>query len=340
VRRTIDISWQTIAKVIVAVVLVWLWLRLWQWVLVLLIGAFIAVGVEPVVAWLERRRVGRAFGAPLVIFAIAGLLAGFVVVAGAELIAQSGLLADRLRDVWSQIGPRLAPWLNELPRTDGTRSGEMIFQLGRSIVNAMLSIGVAFILALYLLLDGRRTLEWLTAFAPRSERPRVRRTVVEARSAIEAYVVGNVVTSALAAITAYVFLVILKVPAALLLALLTGLFDFIPVLGIVLSAVPMVLLAFTVSATAGVLAIVFNIAYNIVENYYISPKVYGRALPLSSLAVILAFAVGAQLGGVLGALVALPLAAIYPAVERIWLAERIGPDVVETHRRIEQSEEH
>ena len=88
------------------------------------------------------------------------------------------------------------------------------------------------------------------------------------------------------------------------------------------------------------LTVLFNVAYNAVENYYISPKVYGRELPLSSLAIILAFGVGAELGGVMGALVALPLAAIYPAIERTWLAEQVGPGVVEEHRRTAQTEEH
>ena len=84
----------------------------------------------------------------------------------------------------------------------------------------------------------------------------------------------------------------------------------------------------------------FNAVYNAIENYYIAPKVYGNQMRLSSLAVILAFAVGAELGGVVGALVALPIAAMYPAIESLWLADRLGPGVARDHRRIEQSEEH
>jgi predicted PurR-regulated permease PerM len=61
---------------------------------------------------------------------------------------------------------------------------------------------------------------------------------------------------------------------------------------------------------------------------------------LSDLAVILAFAAGAELGGVIGALIALPFAAMYPAIERIWFVDRLGPEAVREHRRIEQSKEH
>ncbi len=340
VTRRVDISGRTIAKVLFAAALVWLWLRLWQWVLLVVVAAFIAIGLDPLVLWLEERHVRRAWGAPLIMLALVILIGGFTWLAGAELVDQSGLLARRFREVQSQIGPQLPGWVAQVPLPEPRRFADSTAKLAAALASGVISVGVAFILALYLLMDGRRTFEWLAAFAPRRHRPRVQRTALEARRVIGAYVIGNVITSTLAAATAYVFLLILKVPAALLLALLTGLFDFVPVIGIFLSAVPMVLLALTVSPTAAILTVLFNIVYNIVENYYISPKVYGRDLPLSSLAIILAFAVGAELGGVVGALVALPLAAIYPSLERIWLAARVGPHAADAHRRIEQSEEH
>jgi predicted PurR-regulated permease PerM len=77
--------------------------------------------------------------------------------------------------------------------------------------------------------------------------------------------------------------------------------------------------------------------YHFIENYFIAPKVYGTELRLSNLAVLIAFAVGAELAGVIGALLALPIAAAYPAVERIWLSERLAPDTVETHQTLEQT---
>jgi predicted PurR-regulated permease PerM len=102
----------------------------------------------------------------------------------------------------------------------------------------------------------------------------------------------------------------------------------------------MILLALTVSMWTAIATAVFNAAFNAVETYYISPKVYGNQLRLSSLAVILAFAIGAELGGVIGALVALPIAAMYPTIETIWLADRFAPEVTADHRRIEHTKEH
>ena len=77
-----------------------------------------------------------------------------------------------------------------------------------------------------------------------------------------------------------------------------------------------------------------HIAFNAVENYIIAPKVYGRELELSNLAVLVAVAIGGQLGGVMGALLALPIAATYPIVERNWLRPHLASDTIERHSRL------
>lgn len=340
----IDVAGKTIVKVLFAAALVWLWLRLWRWVLLFIVASFLAVGLDPVVSWLEARRLRRAYAAPLVVLVIAGALIAFAYFAGAELIEQTQLLTGRIGDVQKQLADRIPPFLvNMLPSSSasgGSQISDYATRFGRALVGGLLSIGVALIFTIYLLLDGRRTYEWLVAFAPRELRPRVRQTAVEGRKAVLAYVRGNALTSLIAAICAYVFLLVLGVPAPLLLALLTGIFDFVPVIGVFLTAIPMVLLALTVSTWVAIATAIFNVLYNAVETYYISPKIYGNELKLSSLAVILGFAVGGELGGVVGALISLPIIALYPTIESIWLADRLAPEVIADHRRIEQTEEH
>jgi len=340
---TIDVPWRSILRILTVVVLVWLWMRLWDWVLLLVISIFLAVGLDPVVTWLEAHRIRRTYAAPLVIVILAALLVAFGYFAGAELLAQARLLGGRISDVQRNATDMIPPFIREL-LPDGSSGGSMMadygVRLGQSIASGVLSLGIALILTIYFLLDGRRTYEWLVAFAPRDKRDRVRRTAIEGRDAVKAYVRGNAATSALAAVCAYLFCVIAGVPAPLLLGLLTGVFDFVPVIGVFLTLFPMILLALTVSMWTAIATAAFNAAYNAVETYYITPKVYGSQLRLSSLTVILAFAIGAELGGVIGALVALPIAAMYPTIESIWLADRLAPEVTADHRRIEHTKEH
>lgn len=338
----IDISNATIVRVVAAVVVVWLWLRLWEWVLLFAIGAFLAVGLDPLVTWLDARRLRRRYAAPLVVIILAAMLGGLCYISAAALTEQVGLLGQQLEAAGAEFMKWAPPQLVEMVKKgDGAQQlGSYVLGYLPGLMNAVLSVGVALVLTIYMLLDGRRTCEWLIAFGPPQQRDRLRETAVQARIAVLAYVRGNVATSVLAGICTYAAMLLLGVPAALLLGILSAILDFIPVLGIILSTVPAVLLGLTVSPWIAMAVLLFHGAYNVIENYYITPKVYGRELRLSSLAVITAFAVGAELGGVVGALVALPVAAMYPAIERIWLGDRLGPETVAAHQRIESSEEH
>jgi predicted PurR-regulated permease PerM len=194
------------------------------------------------------------------------------------------------------------------------------------------------VLTIYLLIEGRQTYAWLIAFVPRRHRPKVERTAAESHDVIWAYVVGNGITSIIAFAATLLALWFLEVPAALLLALMAGLSDLVPVIGFIVSAIPAVLLAFTVSNTTALLVVGFYLLYNAVEAYVLTPWAYGNRMKLSDVAVIVGFAAGAQLGGVIGALIALPIAALYPTIERIWLREELPDDTVREHRLIEAAE--
>ena len=123
-----------------------------------------------------------------------------------------------------------------------------------------------------------------------------------------------------------------------MLALISGLLNFIPVIGFILSSVLAALLAATVSANVLLLVIAFYLVFNVLESYLITPKVFGYEMELSNLAVIVSVIVGAELGGVMGGILALPIAATYPTVERIWLRDRLSGDTVEIHKRLSATE--
>ena len=130
----------------------------------------------------------------------------------------------------------------------------------------------------------------------------------------------------------------LGVPAVVPLAILAGLCDVIPVVGVILATVPAVLLALTVSpATAGIVLVCY-VGYHIFETYYLVPRIYGQRLRLSTLAVLLALLAGHTLQGVLGAVLVLPLVAAYPIIERIWLASYLSPEVVKDHSALAKSD--
>jgi predicted PurR-regulated permease PerM len=357
VTRRVDVSAATFFRLLGVAVLVWAWLRLWQYVLIFVVAIFLAVALDPLVKWLDRRGLKRPFASPLVVLGIALTIVAFLSLSGAQLREQAGVVGSRMSESWQQIKTQLpAPVARMIP--DGSQpaapaSGEggaqtgqggggssLASRVGLALFSGVTSILIALVVTVYLLIDGRRTYEWFVAFAPPARRERVHRTAEEARLAIIGYMRGNIATSALAAVVTFIVLASLQVPAALLLGIVAGILNFVPVVGIFLSLVPAVMLALTVSPTVALTVAAFYLAYNLVENYYIQPKVYGHEMQLSSLAVLGAFVAGAELGGVIGALIALPIAAMYPPIESLWLKGKLGAAAVEDHRRIEQAEEH
>jgi predicted PurR-regulated permease PerM len=145
--------------------------------------------------------------------------------------------------------------------------------------------------------------------------------------------------SLFAAVFVLVALTVLKVPAAFLLAVLAGVCDFVPILGFFVAFTPAVLIALTISPGTAVAVAGLYALCSVIENYAIVPKVYGDHLKLSRVAVLLGLAIGAALGGIIGALLALPVVAAYPIVERIWLRESLGKTVLAEHARLESEAE-
>jgi predicted PurR-regulated permease PerM len=341
-RRSLHLPLSTLITVLLAAAAAWAIYELRTLVALVILAAVLAVAFDPAVASLERQRVPRWLGATLIVFTTIAVLAGFIVLCGSSLMAQAHQLGGRIQDVEGDILERLPPAVSGMVRAEGNSSGgtsglmKYAAGIAAAFVNALFGIVIAFILTIYFLIEGRRTWRWLVAYVPRRNRARVQETAAAATVAVRHYVAGNVATSIFAAVSVFVVLAILHVPAALLLAVLAGVCDFVPVLGFIVSAVPAVALALTVSAATAVIVAAAYVGYHLAENYLIGPKVYGGQLRLSNLAVLLAFAVGAELFGVIGALLALPVAAIYPCIEDIWLKDYLGRDAVETHRRIER----
>jgi predicted PurR-regulated permease PerM len=338
-RITMDIPWTTIAKVLAAAALVWVWLTLVQLVLVLIVAVLLAVTLNPVVDWFERHGWPRWGAAALIFVALLTTTGLFGWFTWTSVTAQASFATAHVSDFEHQALDKLPTWVRQaagLSGGEGVTSslGVWTLRLGRSAISAAVVSLLGLILTMYLVVEAHTTSEWLLAFVPKAKRGRAEQTIAEAQRVILAYVAGNVLTSIMATAFVFVLLSVLKVPAALLLALVAGVFDFVPVIGFIASSIFAVAMALTVSSSAALLVAGLYVAYHMVENYLISPWAYGDRLKLSNVAVILAFAAGAELAGVIGALIALPVAAAYPAIERIWLREQLPDDTVREHQHL------
>jgi predicted PurR-regulated permease PerM len=339
----------TVVKVLLTLIVVWAGLRLWPQFVLLLISLLLAVALHPVVASLERRGLGRGAVVGLMTLLMCGVAAVLVTVVFTSLAEQLSKLAQdfpALRDRVEQRVPAAYPTLRRVVREIFAlpSSPEVAAQLKRPLMlgtvalSGVVSIFFTIIVTIYLLLDGKRLYAWLIAYIPRVHRERMAVTASEVSEVVYAYVRGQAIISLLFTVYAAIVLSVLRVPAALPLALLAGLCDVIPVIGVVLATAPAVLLAVTVSPTTAAIVFVCFVAYHVIESYLIVPRVYGTRLRLSTLAVVLALLVGTTLQGLIGAVLVLPLVAAYPIIERIWLANYLAPDAVKDHNALAKSD--
>lgn len=346
----LHLPWVTIFRVLAAALLVWAVLRLALPFFLFLVSVLLAVTLAPIAARWEKHGLSHGIAVAVLALGMVGVAAVFLwlvvpPLTDQVLYLQHGFVARRaaIEKGLTGLHPVLAGLVLQI--LDLPRSPQIAASLkqplawGRVAVLSGTATILVLVLTLYLVLDGRRFYAWLLAYVPRRHRRRMAATVSEVSEVIIAYVQGQIVTSLLYGVYAFVTLSLFRVPAAIPLAVLAAVCDVIPVLGVVVSTLPAVLLALTVSplAAAGVLAL--YILYHVIENYVLVPRIYGRRLRLSGLAVLIALVVGGTLQGILGAVLVLPLVAAYPIVERIWLHEYLSDEVLTDHVALQAAAE-
>lgn len=297
----------------------WLLIRLWP-VLLAVVGALVVAGtLSPAVRWLEERRLSRGLGIAIVftsffVFAllVAVLTIPTLVTQAASLVEHEPALRAQLADALAaqHLTASLARWLRGLP-ADALTSAVGTWAVAASMpVFEAVAYGLsALFLALYVLIDRDRLRGGLFSVVPRSHHMRLSRIVASLETIVGSYIRGQMVTSLLMSVFTFVLLTACGVKNALALAVFAGLADVLPYVGPVLSVGPAVLAAFPRGTVIAVVVLVAMSAYEELESRVIIPRVYGRALRLPSSVVLFALLAGGTLMGILGALLALPVAA-------------------------------
>jgi predicted PurR-regulated permease PerM len=329
VPRTILVWVAVTAAAILALMFVYLALDAISWVLV---AAFFAMALNPVVEALVRRGLGRARAAAItfiVAFAALGLL-GFLVIPPLvsattefvealprylrELDAGRGPLAvlernfhlgERLVDVYERGG--IAGLLG-LERPGASTA--------RAAADAALALVAVPFLTFFMLLDGKRWVQATLDVVPPSARPRWERVFEGIYRTVGGYVTGNLLISLVAGTVAAITLTAAGVPYALPLAVIVAILDLVPLVGATVAIAVCGVAALSQGVVECVVVVVVLLVYQQLENHVLLPVVYGRTVDLSPLAVLVALLIGAEIAGVLGALAAIPVAGSASVVAR------------------------
>ena len=183
-----------------------------------------------------------------------------------------------------------------------------LVKAGSAVFGALAQLGVVAVLTVYFLADMRRIRTTLYRLVPRSRRPRAILLGDEVLAKVGAYALGNVATSVIAGAATFVWCTIFDVPYALLLGVFVAILDLVPY-GSTVAGVVVALVALTVSLPVSIATIAFYLVFRWFEDYLLVPKVIGRAVKVPGVVTVVAFLIGAALLGIVGALVAIPVAA-------------------------------
>lgn len=332
-----EVSWRLIAKVVLvgAAVIAGLYLLylIRNVIGLLLIAIFFAVAIAPAVNWLNDRRVPRWASIILVYLGIlsaifgVGLLLVPPIVDGVQSLSEDlpGYIDDlrsnetfRDYDDEYEITERLKEQAEDLPNRLGEAAGTLQ-DVTVGVFSSFVQLFAILVISFFLLIEGGKILEFGYAQVSPQRRRRLRTIANDISDAISGYVFGNFVISILAGIVTYLTLTILDVPFAAPLAILFAFFDLIPLVGATIGGILVGIVVAVVDFPTALIAwAIVLVVYQQIENNLIQPVVYGRAVQIHPLTVLVAILIGASLLGILGALVAIPAAAAIQSVVLDW----------------------
>ncbi len=340
-RVQLEITWRSILRLILGGLLAYAGVLLLPIFKLLVLSILLAVALYPLVRWAHRKGWPTWAGHFLATATLVVVVVGCFAILAPMAFRQASTLGEnlpRLRDrIMAQL-PSSGPIHQALQTSmspETVADSRVVLQRALIVVETALGGLVSFVvvlaLAIYLIVDGPRAIKWLIVFFPVTEREKISEALAQMSRLISSYVAGQSLISAFCAVYLFLVLSLLGVPMALLLGIVAGICDILPIIGFFIAVFLAMMMGLTVSPVTAVLIFVLYGAYHLFENFYIVPKVYGKKLRLSKLAVPLAVAAGGLVGGVVGAIAVLPIVAAYPVIERLWLASRLAPDTVKAH---------
>jgi predicted PurR-regulated permease PerM len=315
----------------VAVLLVW---KLRRIIGLIVIAAFFATILNPLVDALTRLRMRRSVATSIVFFlgvlAFAGLVYTFVrpiYDAGQDFARDIPGFVERATNGEGRVGELMKQFnidekvAENAPKLQDALSnaGGPAISAAQRVASGLLALLTILVLSFLMLLQAPHIIGSFVGLLSPKHAVQVRRIGQDCARAVTGYMAGNLLISVIAGMSTWIFLLIVKVPFAGVLGLWVGFADLLPLVGATIGAIPTIAIAFLHSTSAGIAMLIFYIVYQQFENHILQPMVMSRTVKLNALLVLLSVLVGVELAGFVGALLAIPGAGVIQVVVRdLW----------------------
>jgi predicted PurR-regulated permease PerM len=293
------------------------------------IALFISLALDPAVNFFARRiSRGWAVGSVLVLALLLAALIGLVL--APPLVDQVSKFVDSLPKLVADLTKGHGP-LGFLETkyqvvekvksaTGGKGSGALtgaaspVLDVVKGVASTVIGALLIFFLTLFMLLEGPEWRDRFMGLIPEGRRAPVERVSAGIYKSVSGFVIGNLLASVLAGFVATIILVVAGVPYAVPVGLFVVLIELVPYLGPLVATIVMAAVALTQGLVPAVIVVALIVTYHMIEGHSLRPMIYGRAVDLSPLAVLIAIILGTEVAGILGALAAIPVAGAFQLI--------------------------
>jgi predicted PurR-regulated permease PerM len=323
------VMWATLVLALVALGF-WLLYRFAQVVFILFIAIVLGTVIRPAVTWLHRRGLPRITGGILVYLVLLTLLVGFMFLLFPLLVEQGAAIAAAVPGYYQSVREWMVGTPNQviarlgefLPATLPSlapiqQTGPQMLVFAGQAVGYMASaaeavfIAIAFLLlTFHWMLDGPRAIQSWLQLAPRDRRESIGELISAMETKIGFYIAGQSVLCLIVGLLALVAYLLIGLPNVLVLALMAGVLEAVPMIGPVLGAIPAAVIAFSIAPSKLIWVVVASLVIQQVENNLLVPRVMRRSVGVNPFVSLLAIFAFSSLFGIAGALMAIPIAAL------------------------------
>lgn len=322
---TIDISAKTIVRLFVFIIIAWFLWSIRDIILLLVVAVLISSALEPMAARLQRFKIPRAISVLAVYFffiAVVGLAFTLLL---PPLISEFQALADNLPSIYEKLivmvqgtgvfqnSPSVVESLQKNLLNVGqflATTTDGIFSTTKTVFGSIFSILLTLVISFYLVISRDSLYSFVRSIVPNEHQLYTINLIKKAQQKIGNWLIAQVILGLIVGTLVFLTMWLLGVPYALALGLLAFCAEFVPVIGPTLAAIPAVLLALTNSWIVGIAALILFLVIQQVEAHVFVPTIMRRAVGLNPLATIIAMLIGARIAGIVGVLLAVPVATV------------------------------
>lgn len=314
---TVNISTITILKVLVIGLLLWFLFAIREIILLFLISIIISSAIDPLADYLHKKKVPRGLSVLLVYILFLGIVGMVISLLIPPITEQFQAISQS--DFYTNFVNRIGGFQDNLRSlgidetiTDNFKRfasniSEGLFNTTRNILTGFVSVITVLVVSFYLSAEENGTKNFIKHLIPFKNQAYVSKLVTKIQHKMGSWVLGQLMLSVSIFVLTYVGLLFLKVDYALVLALIAGLLEIIPYIGPIIALIPAVFFAFVQDPPLALAVAILYLVVQQLENHLLVPMIMSKSVGLNPILVILGVLVGGSLGGLVGAVIAIPL---------------------------------